>query len=488
MLISKVIERLEKEGVIQSVTGFPDGFEVDYISVDSRKIKPNTLFFVEGANFKQEYLEDAIKNGVTAYVATKDMGVDLPHIIVSNIRVCLPIIANLYYGNPSSKYMLAGITGTKGKTTTTYMVRNILNEYFGQDNVGLANSDYAMVGETDLHKGPGTTPEAFDTYRVLNEFAERNVKAAIMEVTSQALAYNRIDEVEFDVGAYLNLGSDHVSPFEHKDLEEYKSAKKRLLQTCKFGVVVIDDEFADEFIEAATCEELVTCSIKKDADYKAENIELTKTGSKFTVNGEPFELRIAGEVNVSNALVAMAICEHMGCDTESIRRGLLDTIISGHMEIFEEDGYTIIIDFAHDDISFEAVFKYINQFYPDSRTICLFGLAGNRAYVRRKDLPRIAGKYADYIIVTADDPCRERLGDILDEICETAKTTMKPYARIEDRELAVYHACDVAKPGDVIFLAGKGMEQTQLVGNGVEYYKGDLNCIRAGLERKRKTF
>ncbi|MDF2685544.1 MAG: UDP-N-acetylmuramoyl-L-alanyl-D-glutamate--2,6-diaminopimelate ligase [Clostridia bacterium] len=459
--------------------------EFKHISCDSRDILPNTLFFAKGVNFKREYLLEAIPRGVTAYISEIDLKVSIPFIKVNNVRLAMPLTAKYFYNNPSSKYKLTGITGTKGKTTCAYMLKSILTLACGEEKVGIISTNEALSGMQKIKK-TGTTPEALELYGILNTFVKDGIETAVMEVSSQGLQYNRIEYIDYFIGIFLNLSPDHISPTEHKNFDEYKHAKMRMLTLCKNGIVNVDDEHSSDIIKAATCQNLYTVGINKDADFIAKNIILSKNGVSFEVfgkyiNGEIFELTMPGEFNIYNALSAIVAAWLLKVDIQTIKEGLAGTTIKGRMEILEQEGKIIIVDYAHNSLSFNAVFDYVKTFYPDSDIICVFGCQGNKALGRRKELPEIAGKRASFIVLTSDDPANEDPEVIMDEIEITLKKTDIKYIKITDRERAVKYAVSMAKTGDVVILAGKGHETSQQVKGQSEFYKGDMLCAKEAL-------
>lgn len=463
---------------------FPDKEigEIKNISCDSKKCGEDTLFFVKGVNFKKEYFYEAVRNGAVAYVGENDLGDEIPFIKVSSIRAAMPLIAREFYGRPDTRYKLCGITGTKGKTTVTYMLKNIFEEFFGKNNVGMISTNEAVCGEKRYEKS-GTTPEALELYYILNGFAEQDICAACMEVSSQGLWYNRTDGISFFSGIFLNLASDHISPSEHKSFEEYKEAKKRLLKQSRYGIVNLDDKYSSEIISSASCERIFTFSTERTADFEARDIVLTKKGVSFRIKGkyinnELFEIRIPGGFNVSNALAAAACAFICGCDIESIRAGLFKTQIDGRMDIYEKNGVTVVVDYAHNGMSIEAVLSFLKNFYPEAKITCLFGCPGNKALDRRAEIPHSVAKYADFAVITSDDPENEEPEDIMDEVETEFKKTSIPYIKIEDRAQAVRFAITNAEKGDVVLLAGKGHETTQKVRGRLIDYKGDLLCAK----------
>lgn len=480
MELIKFYDILSQKGLTQTDcirSGLPS-IDIKRISCDSREISQNTLFFVKGVSFKREYLLASVDKGAVAYVSETDMGVDIPLIRVSDIRKAMPVCADLFYGDPSSAYPLVGITGTKGKTSCAYMLRNIFNQAYGEDLNGIISTSEALCGKTGIEKS-GTTPEAFPLFGILNAFRQAHLRAAVMEVSSQALQYDRVDEIKFDTGIFLNLSNDHISATEHHSFEEYKAAKLKLLTMCRKGIVNLDDPAAKDVIEASRCDSLYTFSVHGGADFVATDVILSRYGSSFRVKSrftsdKVFELRIPGAFNVSNALAAIAAAVLMGIDEKTVAEGLKKTSVDGRMEIFEKDGITVLVDYAHNKVSFEAVFDYVDTFYPDSRKICLFGCTGNKALNRRRELPDVAGRHADFVVITSDDPANEEPRAIMDEVETELKKNPVPYVKIEDREKAVRYAVTHAAKGDIVILVGKGRETTQQVRGQAVAYKGDM--------------
>jgi len=481
MQLSEIISVLSKKNLLVSIGEVSDKTDISSIGCDSRTVREGQLFFIKGVNFRREYIDAAEKAGAVCCIGEESYGTSLPFIKVSSVRKAMPVVADLFYGSPYNNYKTVGITGTKGKTTTVYMLRNIFTREFGQEGIGLISTNEALCGTRPISKS-GTTPEALELYSLLNAFSEHGVKACCMEVSSQGLQYDRVGCMEFFAGAYLNLSQDHISPTEHSSFEEYKAAKKKLFSVCKNGIVNIDDPYAEEMIEGNLCERLITVSVNAPSDYRATDILMTKRGVSFNVNGESYELRMPGEFNVYNALCAIVCAKLCGCSYENIFEGLRETEVSGRMEIFEKNGITVIVDYAHNGLSFEAVFGYVKRCYPEAKTICLFGCQGNKAYDRRKSVPEIVGKYANLAILTSDDPENEDPNEIISEVEKELQRVNVPYEAIVDRERAVERAVSVARAGDVVILAGKGHETTQKVKGKLVYYKGDLASAKEYLK------
>lgn len=487
MELKKILDALSENGLLRGEYEKFGNIGVLSVGCDSRKVTKGQLFFIKGAGFREEFLVSALEKGCCAVIGEEERTLSVPYIRVSDVRASMPVCANVFYDHPASKFPLVGITGTKGKTTCAYMLRNIFEEEFG-NKVGMISTVEATSCGRSIPKS-GTTPEALELYSILNNFALDGVKAACMEVSSQGLAYNRVDGIDFFVGAFLNLGEDHISPTEHHSFEEYKAAKMRLMTLCRHGVVNIDDAAAPDFLKAATCETMTTIGIDSECDLRACDVTQTKTGIDFTVrgkffDGERFSLRIPGKFNVYDALAAIASAALCGICAESVRKGLSETKIPGRMEIVEEKGITVIVDYAHNELSFESVFNHIEKFYPKSKVICLFGCQGNKALDRRTQLPQVVGHHADFAVITTDDPENEDPKNILDEVGAEMEKTPVPFVKIEDREKAVEFAIETAQNGDVVFLSGKGPETTQKVHGKTVPYKGDMTSALTALEKK----
>lgn len=483
MNLSEIRMLLTREGLLKK-----DGLRNAQITpaaigCDSKTTVPETLFFCKGVRFKAQYLADAAARGACAYVSEVPYEVDLPYLLVHDVRRAMPLVARAFYGEPDRRYPLVGITGTKGKTSCAYQLAAIFDEALkGQYGI-ISTNEARSCGA--IRKKSGTTPEALELYALLDGFARDGVQAAVMEVSSQGLQYDRVLGVDFAVGIYLNLSPDHISPTEHKDFEEYKQAKKKMLTLCRTGVANLDDAYAKEMIAAATCPTLRTVSLTDPtADYYAADVELTEEGLTFTVCGtdlrrERMTLKMVGEFNISNALCAIAAARTLGIDADAIRRGLAKAEVKGRMEQWEEDGVRIIVDYAHNGLSFEKVFDYADRFYPEARKIAVYGCPGNKALDRRTEMSDVAGQRADFIVLTDDDPADEDPDDIMNQAEEMLIRHKAEYVRIHNRPDAIAYAVSRCKRGDLLLLLGKGHETGQIVRGKTVEYGGDRACALA---------
>ncbi len=480
MNLSEIRMLLTREGLLKKdALGGYDAIPLA-IGCDSQSVTPETLFFCKGVRFKAQYLADAAARGACAYVSETEYDVPLPHLLVTDVRRAMPLVAREFYGHPDGKYPLVGITGTKGKTSCAYQLGAIFDEAFGGRYGIISTNEALSCGQP--RKKRGTTPEALELYALLNGFAQDGVRAAVMEVSSQGLQYDRVTGVDFAVGIYLNLSPDHISPTEHKDFNEYKTAKKKMLTLCNTGVVNLDDEHAEDMIAAATCPQLRTVSLSDaGADYYAAHPVLTEEGLTFTVNGtdlqgEKMTLKMAGEFNISNALCAIAAARALGIGIEPIRRGLAKASVRGRMEQFELDGVKVIVDYAHNGLSFEKVFDYADRFHPGAKKVVVYGCPGNKALDRRTEMSDVAGRRADLIVLTDDDPADEEPDAIMDEAEVMLMRHGADYLRIHDRREAIAHGLSQCRSGDLLLLLGKGHETAQTVRGRSVPYGGDRAC------------
>ena len=480
MNLSELRLLLEEENLLLSARLPQEEITPTAIGCNSQTVCPGMLFFCKGVHFKEAYLRDAKDRGACAYLSEKKYDVDLPCLLVTDIRRAMPLLAREFYHRPETRYPLVGITGTKGKTSCAYQLGSIFDEAFG-GKYGLISTNEALSCGQPRPKS-GTTPEALDLYALLHGFAEDGAKSAVMEVSSQGLQYDRVLGVDFAVGIYLNLSPDHISPTEHKDFEEYKRAKEKMLTLCRAGVLNLDDPHATHMKQKATCSPLRTVSLTdKSADYYAEQIERTEEGMTFRVGGtdlrnQSFCVKMTGEYNVSNALCAIAAARLLGIGTEAIRRGLAKVSVKGRMEEFDLGGVKVIVDYAHNGLSFEKIFDYADRFHPNARKIVVYGCPGNKALDRREEMSDVAGRRADYTVLTDDDPADEESEDIMDQAQVALLRHQAPFIRISNRPEAIAHAYSLCKPGDLLLLLGKGHETGQIVRGKTVPYGGDRLC------------
>ena len=453
--------------------------EIEFLTYNSKEAKSNSMFVCKGFldNFKEEYLLDAIKNGAFIYVSQKKYNVSSPCIIVKDAFICLCILSAMYYDFPDKKLNLIGVTGTKGKSTTAYYIKYILDEYAKK----MGFKETAIISSIDTFDGIEkfeshiTTPESLDLYKHFYNAVNSNITNLVMEVSSQALKVGRVYTTEFNIGVFLNISEDHISPVEHPDFEDYFNSKLKLFKKCKTACINLESDFSDKILaEVKKCsKEIITFSTKnKEADVYAYDIHKQGLDTIFKVRTKEFDeefiLTMPGLFNVENALAAICVAYKMKIPKQSIYLGLKKARSKGRMEIFKTQDERIIsiVDYAHNKISFEKLFESTKNEYPDRKVIIVFGCPGNKAYLRRRDLGIVAGKNADKIFLTADDPGYERVIDISNDIAKYVKEYMNNYEIVEDREEAIKKAINYAdKKYDktVLLVAGKGNETKQKV-------------------------
>ena len=485
MLKIKDFIELFKENSILTSTECDENSPVGFISYNSKDLKTDTLFFCKGAHFKEQFLLDALGNGATAYVSEKKYNTNAPCILVSDIRKSMYLSANFFYNNAWEKLKLIGITGTKGKSTTAYFIKYILDDCLkenGGKESGLASTleifDGVVRKESTL-----TTPEPFELHSHFSNAVQSGTEYFTMEVSSQALKYGRTENIRFKIGCYLNIGIDHISANEHPDFEDYFNSKMKLFSQCDTAVINLDSDRSEKVVEfSKNAEKVITFStLKTDADIYGYNIHKDGSNTVFTVKTPCFEdeitLSMPGLFNVSNALCAIGVCVALGIDYNHIKAGLLKAKTSGRMEIYESKNkkIAVIVDYAHNKLSFENIFESVKKEYPDRPVSILFGCPGNKAIIRRKDMGEVSGKLADYIYITEDDPAEENIADICKEIAvhvENAGGKGK-YKIIHDRASAIKTAIEDVTDTAVVILAGKGAETRQKRGLNSEPYESD---------------
>ncbi|MEA4922632.1 MAG: UDP-N-acetylmuramoyl-L-alanyl-D-glutamate--2,6-diaminopimelate ligase [Eubacteriaceae bacterium] len=478
----KYIETLEAAGLVEKVH-VPAEIkkkEVEYISYDSQDIKEGTLFVCKGAHFSSKYLAEALKKGAFIYISEteyEENEVDASYIIVNDIRKTMALIADLYYDRIWQRITTVGITGTKGKSTTAYFMRSILDDHlksrgkpFSAIISGIDNYDGVITEESHL-----TTPEAMMLHRHFDNAVKSGIEYVSMEVSSQALKYDRTMGITFDIGCFLNLGEDHISPVEHPSVEDYMASKMILMHQCKTAVINIDSRYGRQAADEAEdlAEKVVTFGEQPSADIYGYDVEPGRRGTAFRARGkdfdEGFKIGLTGLFNVSNALAAIAMSHELGIPIDNIKRGLEKARVSGRMEIFtdHDETMTVIVDYAHNKMSFEALFESVKKEYPGKKIMIVFGCPGKKAQRRRKELGQAAGKYCSKVFITEEDAGEEPVLSISNEIAVHVKEQGCPYEIIEDRGEAIRKAIEEADANTVLLLTGKGRETRQK--RGIEY-------------------
>lgn len=470
MLLSKLLEKIDYE-VLQG----SDSCEIKRLQNDSRRVGLQDVFVcIKGAGVDgHKFVDDVCNKGAAAIIVMENVQApeNVTVIKVADTRYALACMSAAYFDYPAEKLVTIGITGTKGKTTTTYMVRSVL-ESVGI-KTGLIGTIETIIGD-EMIPAKNTTPESYIVQETFAKMAEAGCKCVVMEVSSQGLMLHRVSGFTFDYGIFTNIEPDHIGPNEHKDFDDYLKCKSMLLKQCRHGIVNMDADFIGQVLEGHTCS-LETYGVKEACDFRAENINLfTQPGClcvSYDLKGKmncPVEIHVPGTFSVYNSLCAIAICSHFTQDIEKIQKALLDVKVKGRVEIIPiSKRFTLMIDYAHNAMSLESLLTSLKQYRP-KRLVTLFGCGGNRSRDRRFEMGEVSSRLSDFTIVTSDNPRFEEPMDIINDILVGVHKAEGEYVTVPDRKDAIRYAILHAQDGDVIVLAGKGHEDYQEI-KGVKY-------------------
>lgn len=470
---SDYADMLLEKGLLLSKTIRNTQAEVLDITYDSKATLKGSLFVCKGKAFKSQYLAEAIMRGAACYISEREYDIAVDCIIVKDVRKAMAYIAEMASDHAYSKLNLIGITGTKGKSTTAYYVKYIIDEYC-QANM---KKPSGIVSSIDVYDGKSieearlTTPEALVLHKHFDNAVDSGIEYFTMEVSSQALKYERVLGVTFDIGVFLNISLDHISENEHSDFDDYLSAKLKLFSQSKLSIINKDADHWDTIAKAAEGKNVLTLSQKAEADYQSYNVRKTEDGIFFFVKCKDFDeefcLTMPGLFNVENALAAIAVCHNLGIPIDDIRVGLSKARSSGRMEIFysEDKKKIAIVDYAHNKLSFTALYESIEQEYPGYEIITVFGCPGGKAINRRQELGELAGMHSKKVYLTAEDPGYEEVSAISEDIAQyVRKYDCECYA-IDERGDAIETAIEDADDNSIILITGKGNETRQKVKN-----------------------
>ena len=444
-----------------------EDIEISGISIDSKTIKENELFVAIKGYIRDghNYIKEALNNGASVIIVDEDRYEefkDLGYVLkTKNTREICSIIACNYYNDPSKSFTLIGITGTKGKTSTAYMIRNILMN--SGKRVGMISTVASYINDIKISDNDRTTPEPFLLQKKIFLMRKEKCEYVVMEVSSQSLKLGRVDHSYFDIGLFLNLSDEHVSKNEHESKEDYFLCKAKLFDLVKIGFVNIDDEYGKRIVKEKDCN-FITVSMSEITDLSISN---KYTSFKTNINNEEWDVYvpILGKFNALNALFSIKVCNYLNIDKNSIIKGLKESIIPGRSELVPNKlGLTIMIDYAHNTKSLESILIGLKSI-SKGKVITVFGCAGNRDNSKRKEMGRLSGILSDYTIITSDNPGTEDPNKICQEIETGIKEITNNYEIVIDREKAIKKAIKIANKDDIILLAGKGHENYQIIGD-----------------------
>lgn len=462
--------------------------EITTLVYDSRKAEKGSLFVCVTGSVRDAhtFIPDVAAVGAAAVVVEKDVTpIDgVTYIRVKDTRLALAQLSAAYFGHPARRLKTIGITGTKGKTTTTYMVRSILES--AGIRTGLIGTIESIIGEEHIPSA-NTTPESYRVQELFARMADAGLSAVVMEVSSQALMLHRVSGFTFDIGVFTNLEPDHIGENEHKDFADYMHCKSLLFRQCRHGIFNGDSEHLQGILEGHTCT-VETFGYGAENDLRAEQVRLKKEhgalGVSYHVGGKAdfdVEVNVPGKFSVYNSLTAIAICRHFDVDIPKIRQALLTVTVKGRIEIVPvTKRYTLMIDYAHNAMSLESLLTTLREYEP-GRLVCLFGCGGNRAKSRRFEMGEVSSRLADLTVVTSDNPRNEEPMDIINDILVGVHKADGAYVTIPDRKEAIRYCMEHAEDGDIVVLAGKGHEDYQEI-RGVKHPMDERRLIAEILE------
>ena len=453
--------------------------DIKGVERDSKEIKEGYLFVaIKGFSVDgHQFVKDAIANGAVAVMIEERCdfkALEIPDnitiVMAKNTREGLAIVSSNFYDNPSEKFKLIGITGTKGKTTTTFMIKEILQK--AGKKVGLIGTIATYIGDKKIQDSERTTPESLELQKLFKMMADEGVDAVVMEVSSQSLKLHRVDGCDFDIVAFTNFSEDHISPKEHPDMEDYFQSKLKLFKMCKTGITNVDDLYGAKIPRLFPDSDITTYGIDNHAKMMAKDITITNSYVDFKVKivdrNERVRTGIPGRFSVYNSLAAICVAQKFGVSAENVKEALLEVRVPGRSEMVDNKlEIPIMIDYAHSPESLENILKAVKS-YTRGRVISVFGCGGDRDSGKRPIMGEISGRIADYTIITSDNPRTEDPEKIVNQIEEGIKKTKGKYEVVVDRQEAIEKAIKMANDKDIIILAGKGHEPYQEI-NGVKY-------------------
>jgi UDP-N-acetylmuramoyl-L-alanyl-D-glutamate--2,6-diaminopimelate ligase len=467
----KLKELLQGIEILESTADL--NMEMSGVCYDSRRVLPGNLF-VAVAGYESDghrYIGSAVEKGAACVLCQQRPETDIPYILMDNTRKGLSQVSANWFKNPAAELKIIGVTGTNGKTTTTNLIKSML-EYCTGAKVGLIGTNQNMIG-AEVLPTERTTPESYELQALLRQMVDAGCSYTVMEVSSHALYLDRVYGIQFEIGIFTNLTRDHLDF--HETMEEYGRAKAILFSSSKQGIVNLDDAYAQMMIDTAQCPVYTFSAEKDEADLVAKRIRLMPDGVEFCAltigNLQTLRLGIPGMFSVYNGLAAMAALICLGIDETKAGEALRACKgVTGRAEVVPTGrDFTMIIDYAHTPDALENILCTVRGF-ATGRVVVLFGCGGDRDKTKRPIMGSIAVRLADFVIVTSDNPRTEAPGEIIQDILAGMEGTKTPYTVIENRKEAIGWSIAHAEPGDIIVLAGKGHETYQIIGKEKRHF------------------
>lgn len=445
--------------------------EVTDVTSDSRQVKEGFLFVcIKGASFDgHSVAQQMLDIGAVAVVCEYDLGVE-NQIIVDDTRKAYSPICASFFGNPADSLKLIGLTGTNGKTTTTFLIKQIL-ENVGK-KVGLIGTVQNMVGD-EVYPAHYTTPDPHELQSLFRKMVDAGCEYCIMEVSSQALAQGRVEGIHFHIGAFTNLTQDHLDY--HKTWENYFESKKLLFKACDCAVTNLDDEYGLKIVDGCGCRVVTYGVDNMKADFVARNVGFSANGVRYDLVGEKMgrvSCPIPGRFSVYNSLCATSVALTLGVDFTDVLEAISKSNgVKGRIEVVPtpNQNYTVIIDYAHSPDGLENIISSLKEI-ANGRVVTVFGCGGDRDRTKRPKMGKIAAELSDFCVVTSDNPRSENPSAIIEDILEGMRDTATPYEVVENRKEAIAWAMKNAQPNDIILLAGKGHETYQILPTGTIHF------------------
>ena len=467
--------------------------DIKAIENNSKEVKEGYMFVaIKGFSTDgHQFVESAIKNGATCVMLEEGCdfkSLNIPEnvtvLMVKDTRLALAICSSNFYGNPSAQLKLIGVTGTKGKTTTTFMIKDILEK--AGKKVGLIGTIATYINGKRMKDSDRTTPESLELQRTFRQMVDEGVEVVVMEVSSQSLKLHRVDGCQFDIVLFTNFSEDHISEKDHPDMQDYFNSKLKLFEMCKTGIVNADDLHAAKIPRLFPESNIVTYGIDNFANMLAKDVTITNAYVDFKVRiadkNERVKTGIPGRFSVYNSLAAICVAQKFGVNPEIIKQALEEVRVPGRSELVDNNlELTIMIDYAHSPESLQNILQAAKS-YTRGRVISVFGCGGDRDSGKRPIMGEISGKIADYTIVTSDNPRTEDPLKIIEQIEEGVKKTKGKYEVVIDRTKAIEKAIKMANKKDIIILAGKGHEPYQEI-NGEKFDFDERVIVRDIIEK-----